>query len=1036
MRGLFRQSVVFVTVVALVALLVPIVASRPVARAQENTADASATRLEWVATSPAGAVVTLNASNSSPDLTVFDWYECFAATCTTGAFSLTFSNPGADKKVWDVPLSIGVHWIRLEGRSPSGSWVRAEPITVTVTEAPAETPTPSATATAEASPSPSASPDVTPVATETPTEAPTVPPTPTTEPSQTPTVEPTETPTLEPTNTPEPPTNTPTPEPTDTPEPPTSTPTPVPTDTPAPPTETSTPEPTSTPTAEPTNTPIPAPTDTPTPLPATETPTAEPSPTPTETAAIPTATETPTMPAATNTPTPTATTEPTVEPTIAPPVVDASATQSQWPAFSEEGALVHLDGSRSTGDFRAFGWFECGDEACQSRTSISGGYHPSFKSVDRMLPVGNHRVVLVGLLPDSSDSVTSAPITITVLPLPATETPTPAATPTTAPTSTPTPEPTATNTPVPTPTTEPIVTPTVEPTATNTPTPEPTPTTEPSMTPTPEPTATATPQPTATPTIEPTATPSPEPTATPQPTATPTPEPTNTPTPEPTATPTPLPTETPTPQSTDTPTPVPTDTPIPVPTATPTIVPTSTPTPTPTPIVYVVDAGATQREWIATSAQGAYVLLDGSRSTPDMATYGWFECANEFCTLRDRLSPDYAPEFRNYSTWLSIGEHTVFLVARTSPTGDFITSSMITITVTTGGPTATPTPQPTQTPQPTATVVMTPSPTPSPNPSPTVSPSPTASPSPTVTITPAASPTATITATPSSTATPTVTATSTPSPTATATPSPRIRVSPSAAIPGQRVTVSLSGFGANQAASVRWLVNGRWTAVGSITTGSDGNGSAQIPVPANAAAGANKVRADSSTRAAQTGAVTVTIPAPASAALNITRGGVGALVNFTVSNFAPNSTVTITWKRPRGSTVALGSVTTGNTGGSGGLFAVPSSTAGVNAITFSDGSRSATAQYTVQPRIVVAPSVVSAGSRTTITLRGYGKSETVRIRWLVNGVWITLATVQTNNTGGASVTVTVPANAAAGSAAVRGDGTVNRQQTNGVTVLP
>jgi len=71
-----------------------------------------------------------------------------------------------------------------------------------------------------------------------------------------------------------------------------------------------------------------------------------------------------------------------------------------------------------------------------------------------------------------------------------------------------------------------------------------------------------------------------------------------------------------------------------------------------------------------------------------------------------------------------------------------------------------------------------------------------------------------------------------------------------------------------------------------------------------------------------------------------------------------------------------------------------------------------------------------------VSLRGYGKKEVVRIRWKVNGSWVTVATVTTSNTGSANVTVQVPANANVGQNSVRGDGTIFRQQTNAVTVVP
>jgi hypothetical protein len=55
---------------------------------------------------------------------------------------------------------------------------------------------------------------------------------------------------------------------------------------------------------------------------------------------------------------------------------------------------------------------------------------------------------------------------------------------------------------------------------------------------------------------------------------------------------------------------------------------------------------------------------------------------------------------------------------------------------------------------------------------------------------------------------------------------------------------------------------------------------------------------------------------------------------------------------------------------------------------------------------------------------------------MVNGSWVTVATITTSNTGSANVIVTVPANATLGQNSVRGDGAVFRQQTNAVTVVP
>jgi hypothetical protein len=403
-----------------------------------------------------------------------------------------------------------------------------------------------------------------------------------------------------------------------------------------------------------------------------------------------------------------------------------------------------------------------------------------------------------------------------------------------------------------------------------------------------------------------------------------------------------------------------------------------------------------------------------------MVLYGWFECANEDCSLRSHLSDDYDVSYRTFYTWMPIGEHRVFLVARTDagPNSEYVTSEMITITVTATGET----PTPTATVSPTATATATASPTPTE----------TATPSPTPTVTPSPSPTETATPTPS----PTVTATPTPTATATPAPSPRLRVAPAAVVPGQSVTVSVSGFGARESVRVRWLIGTRWTDVGTITTGADGTGSAQVVVPNNASAGANKIRGDSPTAAAQTGTINVSIPGPASGSLSANRGTVNSKVGFSLSNFTPSATVTITWKRPGGSAVEVGSTTISSDGAGAGSFPVPATTGGISTVTFSDGTKSATVQFEVAPRIKVTPSPVAPGDTVDVSLRGYGKKESVRIRWLVDGQWVTVATVTTSNTGSANVSVTVPENASEGSNSVRGDGTTYRQQTNAVMVVP
>jgi hypothetical protein len=268
-------------------------------------------------------------------------------------------------------------------------------------------------------------------------------------------------------------------------------------------------------------------------------------------------------------------------------------------------------------------------------------------------------------------------------------------------------------------------------------------------------------------------------------------------------------------------------------------------------------------------------------------------------------------------------------------------------------------------------------------------------------------------------------------------PKPRIYVSPNSVTPGQTVNVSVTNFGASEAVRIRWKVGSSWVQVGTLTTDGTGAGATTVTVPANVAAGSNSVRADSPTKAQQTNAVTVTIPGPPAVELSTTRTTVGHAVSFDASNFTPNSSIAISWRRPGGSTVDLGSAAVGSDGTSTGSFSVPATEGGTGSrVIFTGSNGVVVVGFEVAPRIQVTPGTVSPGDSVSVSLRGYGKKETVRIRWKVNGSWVTVATVTTSNTGSANVTVQVPDNANAGQNSVRGDGTVFRQQTNAVTVTP
>jgi hypothetical protein len=165
------------------------------------------------------------------------------------------------------------------------------------------------------------------------------------------------------------------------------------------------------------------------------------------------------------------------------------------------------------------------------------------------------------------------------------------------------------------------------------------------------------------------------------------------------------------------------------------------------------------------------------------------------------------------------------------------------------------------------------------------------------------------------------------------------------------------------------------------------------------------------------------------------RTTVNNWIHFQVAGYPRNASVHITWRRTSGSVFTVTTVRTDGIGAVSGQFKVPATPGGPGQqITFASGTVSKTITFEVAPRIKVLNNPAVRGEQVNISLRGYAKNETVRIRWQQGDRWITLATVVTSNTGSANAYVTVPTWAPNGFNSVRGDGTVFRQQTNVVYV--
>jgi hypothetical protein len=171
------------------------------------------------------------------------------------------------------------------------------------------------------------------------------------------------------------------------------------------------------------------------------------------------------------------------------------------------------------------------------------------------------------------------------------------------------------------------------------------------------------------------------------------------------------------------------------------------------------------------------------------------------------------------------------------------------------------------------------------------------------------------------------------------------------------------------------------------------------------------------------------------ALLDPTRGTVNTWVNYQISGFRSGASVLIEWRRTSGSMIEIDTVQTNGSGAASGRIRVPATPGGDNQlIRFSTGSIRADAFYDVAPRIKIVPGSAPRGAIVDVSLRGFGRKETVRIRWRRGTGWVELDRIVTSNTGSANVDIEVPSWAPDGPTSVRGDGTSFRAQTNAFSV--
>ncbi|MCC6703427.1 MAG: hypothetical protein IT334_01035 [Thermomicrobiales bacterium] len=229
---------------------------------------------------------------------------------------------------------------------------------------------------------------------------------------------------------------------------------------------------------------------------------------------------------------------------------------------------------------------------------------------------------------------------------------------------------------------------------------------------------------------------------------------------------------------------------------------------------------------------------------------------------------------------------------------------------------------------------------------------------------------------------------------------------------------------------VHFYTGSSFETIGSLDVENDSTGTFSFTIPANATYGKHRIIIGNGG-----GSVDVYFSVSPKVDLKTYRTTVNNSVAFSLVGFAKNRPLTVTWKRPGGSTLVVYTGQTNPYGEAEGSFKVPGTEGGpANQIIFNASTVTRTVAFDVAPRIKLIPGTGTRGGSVEVSLRGFTKGESVRIRWKIGSSFVLLTTVTVSNTGSGNYNVTIPANAAIGANSVRADGTVWRQQTNAFIV--
>jgi hypothetical protein len=182
-------------------------------------------------------------------------------------------------------------------------------------------------------------------------------------------------------------------------------------------------------------------------------------------------------------------------------------------------------------------------------------------------------------------------------------------------------------------------------------------------------------------------------------------------------------------------------------------------------------------------------------------------------------------------------------------------------------------------------------------------------------------------------------------------------------------------------------------------------------------------------------------PSPITGSINPIAAAPSAKVDYTVNGFPANATVTITWEKAAGGTIAMGTVFANPNGEASGQLTVPDTAPGGpgQRIVFSSGDYTKSFLFETRPRARFQVATAVPGETVLSNGRGFAANDTLDVFWKNElGQFVSIGQVITTNSNGnyTNVPITVPEWAPPGANTMRLEGVLNQNTSSLVIISP